>query len=165
MTMKINGVKWDDGFYPSFTPQELLEMGIFGGKYFNNIKDEFPSQWFENAKLVEPGKPANPELNFFKVNASLTLSEWKNKGWIYAVDPNGWMQWYFHYFLGRRDHEMDAIQIHRWDSLISRHMGQINKKGSYTPKQGQTLLHWAYDVNLNRDQAKALFKRKFNKIK
>lgn len=162
--MKVNGAKWDESFYPTFTPEELLTMGIFGGKYFNNIKDQFPSDWFDNAKMVEPGKPADPELNYYKVNASLTLSEWKEKGWIYAVDPNGWMQWYFNYFLGRRDKEMDTIQINRWKSLVARHMGQIKKKGSYTPKQGQTLLHWAYDVNLTPEQARVKFKSKFTRL-
>lgn len=163
--MKVNGSKWDDGFYPSYTPEEMLSMGIFGGKYFNDIKDEFPSDWFLDAKMVPKGSPADPELNYFKVNASLSLSEWKGKGWLYAVDPNGWTQWYFHYYLGRRDKDMDAVQIHRWNSFIARHLGQINKKGSFTPKQGQALLHWAYNVELSREEAKALFKRKFSKIK
>lgn len=162
--MKVNGVKWDESFYPSFLPEELLSMGIFGGKYFNNIRDQFPEHWFDDAKMVEPHKPADPNLNYYGVNASLTLSEWKDKGWIYAVDPNGWMQWYFHYFLGRRDKDMDTIQINRWKSLVARHMGQIKKKGAFTPKQGQTLLHWAYDVNLSQDQARVKFKNKFKNI-
>ena len=28
-------------------------------------------------------------LNFFKVNASLPLKEWQEKGWIYDKDPAG----------------------------------------------------------------------------
>ncbi|MCX5901138.1 MAG: hypothetical protein NTX06_10490, partial [Proteobacteria bacterium] len=32
-------------FTPELTPQEMLEMGVFGGKYMTDCRDEFPERW------------------------------------------------------------------------------------------------------------------------
>ena len=50
-------------FNPQLTPQEMLEMGVFSGKYMTDCQNEFPKQRFVNAKL-SPHK-ANHKLNFF----------------------------------------------------------------------------------------------------
>jgi len=143
-----------DNFHPEFqpqlTPKEMLAMGIFGGKYMTDCIDEFPNDWFENAKLSPQGKDI--KLNFFGVDASMPLSHWNNKGWIYKDDPRGWFQWYCRYFLGRRIEEEDTRQIKRWRA-IKRHLGAIKKncnQGDYKcrKKQRQALLHWAYDTRL-----------------
>ena len=54
----------------------MLELGVFGGKYLNDCKNEFPEDWFVNAKLCEF---KNIELNYFSVDASQPLSEWIKK--------------------------------------------------------------------------------------
>lgn len=141
------GRNFDPFFMPELTPKEMLEMGIFGGKYMTDCRDEFPSDWFINAKLC-PEKH-DPELNYFRVNASQPLKVWRQKGWIFPEDPRGWFQWYCRYFMGRRVPEMDKIQIKRWRAM-KRHVVQI-KKNCYPQdlkcrlKQRQALLHWAYD--------------------
>ena len=141
------GKEFDPEFKPDLTPKEMLKLGIFGGKYMTDCRDEFPAAWFEHAKLSPEGR--NPELNYFGVDASQPLSEWKRKGWIYKDDPRGWFQWYCRYYLGRRIPQEDARQIKRWKA-IRRHIGQIKAHclpGDETcrPKQRQALLHWAYD--------------------
>lgn len=141
------GKNFNPEFKPELTPQQMLELGVFGGKYMTDCKNEFPSDWFEKAKLNHEFH--NPKLNFFKANASQPLLVWRKKGWIYTEDPRGWFQWYCRYFMGRRMPKEDERQIKRWKA-IKRHIAQIKKnckKGDFScrPKQRQAVLHWAYD--------------------
>lgn len=140
------GQSFDPEFTPDLTPRQMLELGVFGGKYMTDCRSEFPETWFANAKL-SPGA-ADPHLNYFKVNASKPLAYWVEKGWIHPQDPRGWFQWYCRYYMGRRT-EDDARQIKRWKGM-RRHIAQLKKNcepGDVTcrPVQRQALLHWAYD--------------------
>ncbi|HHQ44822.1 MAG TPA: hypothetical protein ENN13_01635 [Candidatus Altiarchaeales archaeon] len=133
-------------FKPELTPKDMLELGVFGGKYMTDCEKEFPKSWFEKARL-SPEK-ADPKLNYFRINASLPLSEWVKRGWIYPEDPRGWFQWYCRYYMGRRCDD-DERQIKRWRA-IRRHAEQIRKNCpgmdlDCRKKQRQALLHWAYD--------------------
>jgi hypothetical protein len=140
------GRDFDPGFKPQLTPKEMLALGIFGGKYMTDCAREYPADWFATAKLSPAGK--NPKLNYFGVDASQSLLEWRRKGWIHPDDPRGWFQWYCRYYSGRRM-EDDARQITRWKQ-ISRHVAQLRKNCEpgdvfCRPRQRQALLHWAYD--------------------
>ena len=142
----LPGCEFDGEFQPQLSPQKMLAMGVCGGKYMTDCRDEFPDEWFENAKLSP--KRHDPLLNFFQVNASKPLSYWQQKGWIHEDDPRGWFQWYCRYFMGRR-HRDDQRQMHRWKAM-TRHISQIRKnciKGDLLcrPRQRQAILHWAYD--------------------
>jgi hypothetical protein len=133
-------------FKPELTPKQMLELGVFGGKYLTDCRKEFPKSWYAKAKLCHDFH--DPKLNYFGVNASKPLSYWKKKGWINPEDPRGWFQWYCRYYLGRRGPD-DARQIRRWKAM-TRHIAQIRKhcrKGDVRcrRKQRQALLHWAYD--------------------
>ncbi|MBU0744233.1 MAG: hypothetical protein KKE11_02540 [Gammaproteobacteria bacterium] len=140
------GKNFDPEFKPELTPKEMLEMGIFGGKYMTDCKEEFPKGWFKKAKLCS--QLHDPKLNLFEVNASQPLSVWRKNGWIHPDDPRGWFQWYCRYYQGRR-HEDDARQIKRW-KMMKRHLAQIIKNcnkydWNCRKKQRQAILHWAYD--------------------
>jgi len=140
------GENFDSEFKPELTPQAMLELGVFEGKYMTDCCDEFPESWFANAKF-SPDR-SDPAINFFNVHASQPLSYWEEKGWIHSQDPRGWFQWYCRYYMGRRS-EDDARQIKRWKAM-KRHVAQLCKAckpGDITcrPKQRQALLHWAYD--------------------
>ena len=141
------GKNFHSEFRPQLSPKQMLELGVFGGKYMSDCTSEFPVDWFEKARLCS--EIHDPALNFFGVNASQTLAEWRRKGWIYKEDPRGWFQWYCRYFMGRRCPD-DERQIKRWKSM-SRHIGQIKKNClpldlDCRPRQRQALLHWAYDT-------------------
>jgi hypothetical protein len=140
------GRNFDPGFDPELTPRQMLGMGIFGGKYMTDCRDEFPASWFKGAKLSAERR--DPQLNFYGVNASKSLRYWQEKGWIHPDDPRGWFQWYCRYYMGRR-HFDDERQIKRWRAM-ARHIAQITRnctRGdlSCRPRQRQALLHWAYD--------------------
>ena len=144
------GENFHKEFKPELTPKQMLDLGVFGGKYMNDCKNEFPEEWFANAKLSMLKKDIN--LNFYKTDASLPLSVWLNKGWIYKEDPRGWFQWYCRYYMGRRIGQEDIRQIRRWKGL-KRHVGAVKKNcNKYDlncrKKQRQALLHWAYDSRL-----------------
>jgi len=140
------GENFDPEFRPELTPKEMLELGVFGGKYMTDCTGEFPADWFANAKLCH--EEHRPELNYFLINASKPLWYWRAKGWIYPDDPRGWFQWYCRYYRGRRCPD-DARQIKRWKAM-RRHIAQIRKNCApgdlvCRRKQRQALLHWAYD--------------------
>ena len=141
------GRNFDPEFKPDLTPKQMLELGVFGGKYMTDCEKEFPAVWFKKAKLCP--ERHDPKLNYFGVHASQPLSIWRKKGWIYKDDPRGWFQWYCRYYMGRRLPEEDRQQIKRWKA-IKRHIAQILKNCgkedfSCRPKQRQAVLHWAYD--------------------
>ena len=141
------GKNFHSEFRPQLSPKQMLELGVFGGKYMSDCTSEFPVDWFEKARLCS--EIHDPALNYFGVNASQTLAEWRRQGWIYKEDPRGWFQWYCRYFMGRRCPD-DERQIKRWKSM-SRHIGQIKKNCLpldlvCRPRQRQALLHWAYDT-------------------
>jgi hypothetical protein len=141
------GRDFDEEFRPELTPKEMLELGVFGGKYMTDCRDEFPASWFAQAKFSPERK--DPSLNFFGIDASLSLAEWQRRGWIHPDDPRGWFQWYCRYYMGRRMPEEDARQIGRWKAM-RRHVAQVSKNClvgdlSCRQRQRQALLHWAYD--------------------
>jgi hypothetical protein len=141
------GRNFEKGFDPELTPKQMLALGVFGGKYMTDCRDEFPASWFAGAKL-SPGR-RDPALNYFGVDASQPLSVWRKKRWIHSDDPRGWFQWYCRYYMGRRMREEDQRQIARWKA-IRRHIAQIRQHCEpgdlfCRKRQRQALLHWAYD--------------------
>jgi hypothetical protein len=124
---------FDPEFKPELTPQQMLALGVFCGKYMTDTRKEFPISWFKHAKLSPAGRDCS--LNYFRVNASAPLAEWRAKGWIYPDDPRGWFQ-YCHRttsrkrpsrwrliarrrpIWGRRGREVDGIS---WQSSLFKH--------------------------------------------
>jgi hypothetical protein len=141
------GRNFDAEFKPELTPREMLRLGVFCGKYMTDCRKEFPKSWFVGAKLASGRRDA--ALNFFGIDASQPLSEWRRKGWIRPEDPRGWFQWYCRYYMGRRMPDEDRRQIRRWKA-IRRHVRQIERNCEpgdllCRRRQRQALLHWAYD--------------------
>jgi len=144
------GKNLDSRFKPDLTPKQLLALGVFGGVYMRDCRDEFPADWFTKARFQIEGRvKRDSKLNFFGVHASQSLSVWRANGWIHKDDPRGWFQWYCRYYRGRRLPQEDERQIKRWVAM-RRHVSQVvnscrAEDFSCHTKQRQALLHWAYD--------------------
>lgn len=142
-------------FTPDYTPYELFFNGVFQDHCTNGvcgywrpiyskvanriIKDDYREfDWGDLYldKLVN--YHPNLNKNRFRVKAGSSLEEWENKGWIKNPDFRGWIQWFCHFYAGRRISGYDDWQIQRWHSVKQRFSGM--KK---TPVVKQTLLNWA----------------------
>ena len=94
-------------------------------------------------------------VNEYSVKCGTSLRFWENKLWINPIDPCGWFQWHFRYWLGRRS-EDDEREIKRSKGIISRFKGKLIKMikdvngkfhdYSVSPKIRQILLHWSYEL-------------------
>ena len=126
------GRNFDPEFKPELTPQQMLTLGVFCGKCMTDTRKEFPKSWFKRAKLSPSGRDCS--LNYFGVDASRPLSEWRNKGWINPDDPRGWFQWYCRYYMGRRVPDEDRRQIKRWKAF-RRHIAQVRMTHCSSPNE------------------------------
>ncbi|MFS8120505.1 MAG: hypothetical protein ACMG55_18765, partial [Microcoleus sp.] len=59
------GKNFDPKFKPELTPKQMLTLGVFGGSYFNDSQDEFPSDWFKDARLSDRG--TDPLCNYYEI--------------------------------------------------------------------------------------------------
>src|SRR5580700_4150831 len=57
------GKHFDPEFKPELTPKQMLRLGVFGGKYMTDATNEFPRDWFAEAKLSL--QRHDPSLNYF----------------------------------------------------------------------------------------------------
>jgi hypothetical protein len=149
-----NEITYSD-FKPYYTPQQMLVMGVFEGKYINDCEGEFPKEWYVAAKNKLSPKKADPSKNYFKIKSRLSLGEWRKRGWIPVHekdrDVRGWFQWYCRYWIGRRIPVVDIIQIKRWKAF-ARHFAQVKKNArgnlNERPKQRQALLQWSWNCKI-----------------
>ena len=94
-------------------------------------------------------------VNTYGVEYGTSLRFWKNEGWLNEIDPYGWFQWYFRYWLDRRL-QVDERQINRWKRIVSRFRDKLVKMikdagskfddYSISPKTRQFLLHLVYEL-------------------
>ena len=105
------------------TPIEIIKEGAFGGTYFRDIDSGINEKWYKNSwkEFVHFKKICakfyasdyyDVNVNRYGVKCETSLRFWKYEGWINKIDPYGWFQWYFRYWLGRSKDE--KIQIIRW---------------------------------------------------
>ena len=163
-----NSVLGDKGlkFGANKTPGEVIREGAFGGTYFRDIYSgvngkSYKNPWKELNQLKDIDQKFHcshyyeVSVNKYGVKCEKLLRFWESKGWINEIDPYGWFQWYFRYWLGRRLKD-DERQINRWKKIVSRFRGKLVKMikdagskfdgYSISPKIRQILLYWGYKL-------------------
>ena len=119
------------------TSAEVIKEGAFGGTYFRDIYSGVTKKWFQKSqKKFDQLKNIDQKycfsdyydtsVNKYGVKCGASLRFWENKGWINKIDPYGWVQWHFRYWLGRRS-EDDERQINRWKRIVNRFRGKLVK--------------------------------------
>ena len=112
------------------TPIDVIREGAFGGTYFRDIYSRINGKWYKKSwKQFNQLRDIDQKfyysdyydviVNKYGVKCGTSLRFWENKGWINEIDPYGWFQWYFRYWLGRRSSENER-QINRWKKIVSR---------------------------------------------
>jgi hypothetical protein len=162
-------------FKPNLTPYHIFQLGSFGGTYwrpiysetnkvsYNNLHLDLPKEWWkpiQDEYLIS--EKENITLNRYKVHSGTNLEYWESK--------NGWVQWYCHFYNGRRSSD-DIRQIQRWSnftgqngrwklrliSLILKKSAKYNDE-SISPVIRQALQHWGYQLT-EKDFEQALWNR------
>ena len=147
-------------------PVEVINEGTFGGTYFGDIYSAVNGRWYRKIwKEFDELKNIDQNYycaNYYDISVNKNGVKWgtslrfgENKAWINPIDPYGWCQWYFRYWLGRRSLD-DETQINRWNRIVRRFKGTLIKMikdvngriddYSISPKIGQILLHWGYEL-------------------
>ena len=116
----------------------MIREGAFEGTYFRDIYSGVTRKWykkswkeFDQLKDIDQkcycSSYCDVSVSKYGVKCRTSLRFWENKGWINKIDPYGWFQWYFRYWLGRRS-EDDERQINRWKKIVSRFRGKLVKR-------------------------------------
>ena len=147
-------------------PIEVTKEGAFGGTYFRDIYFDVNGKWykmswkeFNHLKNIDQKYYCSSYydcgVHKYGVKCGTSLRFWENKGWINEIDPYGWFQWYFRYWLGRRSKD-DERQIIRLKRIVSRFRGKLVKMlkdarskfydYSISPKIRQILLNWGNEL-------------------
>ncbi|MCB9819976.1 hypothetical protein H6796_01580 [Candidatus Nomurabacteria bacterium] len=71
------GQNFRDDFKPELTPQQMLQLGVFGGDYFKEVPSEFPADWFEGVELFNRGGGNMKNLDF-----NITINRNRGRGSI-----------------------------------------------------------------------------------
>ena len=146
-------------FSPNKTPMEIIKEGACGGTDFRDIYSYINKKWYKNSwkeflhlKNIDPKFYASDyydvNVNKYGVKCGISLRFCENKGWINKIDPYGWFQWYFRYWLGRRSKD-DKRQMNRWKINFSRFRSKLVKmirNAGSRYDDYSILLHWSYEL-------------------
>ena len=114
----------------------MIKKGAFGRTYFRDIYSIINGKWyrksrkeFDELKYIDQkcyrSNYYDASVNKYGVKCGTSSRFWKNKRWIYPIDPYGSLQRDFRYCLGKRSVN-DEMQIHRWKKKCKQIQRQIS---------------------------------------
>ena len=140
------GRSFDPEFKPELTPAQMLQLGVFCGKYMTDCRNEFPASWFKARKLAEGDRDCS--LNYFEVDASHRCRSGSKRlalrrrpaRLVPMVLPLLWAA------ACRRKTAARSSAGRRSAATSGRCRSNCEPGDlSCRPRQRQALLHWAYD--------------------
>ena len=111
-------------FIPNYSPKEMIEMGVFGGTYFNreSYREMIHPEVFSGSQSKYNLEEKDGSVNFFKVLAGNSREWWEARNLIrHEYNTEGWFQWYCRFYYGRRCGD-DKREILRWKNFKLRHL-------------------------------------------
>ena len=120
------------------TPVQVIKEGAFGGRYFGDIYSGINGKYYRKSwkkfnqlkDIYQKNYSSNYQdviVNKYGVKYTTSLRLLENKCSINKIDPYGWFQWYFRYWLGRRSEGNERRRINRWRTIVSRFRGKLVK--------------------------------------
>lgn len=107
-------------FKPWYTPQQMLELGVFGGAYFNTVSSQkgISQMIFENVSRDKyQSRIYSAENNYFGVEAPRRMRQFDIPHFLRMQDPEGWFQWYCRFYYNRTS-EADVHRIDQWRNEV-----------------------------------------------
>jgi hypothetical protein len=153
-------------FRPFYSPQDMLNLGVFGGSFFGPDRAMKLIPKFTQFMLFS-GVPIssyalaiyNQGINYFNVSLDPMNRTFSMPIGLKRMHPFGWFEWYCKYFYGEES-KADEHRIKQWVMSINQHWFYIATSAytgvgnrftdlTFLPPRRQALLEFGWDPTID----------------